>query len=72
MFRNIKLLQFEHFFGSRLKVLKMAPYELNGEPSTFEEGSTKLSGQIIFHLTIEVINQVCQVIQGLMFELVHM
>jgi hypothetical protein len=27
------------FFGSRLKVLKMAPYELNSEPSSFEEAS---------------------------------
>ena len=50
----------------------MATYELNCEPSSFEEASAKLSGQIIFHLTIEVINQVCQVIQGLMFELVYM
>ena len=49
----------------------MVPFQLDAELSPIEETSSNPSDQIIVHLTIEVIHQGFQVIQGLKLTLVH-
>ena len=48
------------------------PFLLDAELSPLEKGSAEPSYQLLFNLTGKVIHQVLQVIQGFMFELVHM